>query len=166
MANSVHYGLLEKVQTQIRALITAGTIPTILSADVLIRKVPIAIDYKTAPATGEFQLPGIVISYIPKMQVQPWSNLRDRIGYPILIDILAKDSQDATSNHDVYLKWHEDILDEFRTRRVTLTSPAASFLSCDYDPVGQIVSWPAWAGQGLHVSSIPLVFWMLKTRGN
>lgn len=70
---------------------------------------------------GQYALPGIIICPFGKEQMLPTegTNVRDDVGYPILVSILASNNQDlSTNNQPLYLKWREQIARAFRNQRL------------------------------------------------
>lgn len=120
MANAIWFDILEQVRTDIVAL----ALPDLADANVVVRKVP-TTRLKDLPE-GRF----------PCVQIAPWgvdsvtasSNLRDDIGYPVLVAIMASEADDAeqpeseqTRLLEMYLKWRETIRKSFSNQRLTTT---------------------------------------------
>ena len=164
MANtSIEYGLLAKVQTDIKALITGGTITGIATDSVLLRKVPSDRDFNSNPGTNEYAYPGILICPAPLgISLEPRTNASDTWGFPVLITSVAQDDQDVTSNLDLYLGWGEKIVAAFVTKGLVTTDPATTFNSCEIDP-GPPVNWDRWL-KGVFSNFVILRFFTSRIR--
>lgn len=155
MPNAVYYDILTTVQTQIQALVTAGTLTTFSNANIVIRKRP---KEKALP-----DLPGILIC--------PWgavasphdagTNERDDIEYPVLIAVVVEGGKDNANNISRNMLWLEVIRKEFIHQ---LLSGVTSVIDCKvderdtYDP-------SAW-DDSVELGWMILRFVSRETRGN
>ena len=168
MANtSTHYGALAKIKVDLDALIAGGTLLQNTPAmSTLIRQVPLAIDLKASPATGEKQLPVILICPFGREKKRPGNNVMNEVGYPCLIEIVADNKdRDPTLNTDKWLKWREDIFDLYENDDLSATDPATDFHSTEVE-FGPIVDPDVWVSKGWYCSQLVVTCWLDKARGN
>jgi len=163
LANARHTGLLVSLETDIKALATAGTLAGLAAASVMWRKVPSLIDFtKGTPATGQYQFPGILICPPPYGEKIVMEGTRDDDWqYPVLMAIAARDENDLTASADVYWRWREQLLELFSWKKYVATSPAVTYHTVVPDP-GPVIDWSRWMdGNGIFASWWTLIF---KTR--
>lgn len=161
---SIHLGILDQVQTDIRALITATKIVGIASASVLVRKVPVGLGVKSSPAAGEIQAPAIIISPFGRTY-EPYDNAFSLIGYRVGIAVLDVDNQDLAVD-EAFMGWLETIEDQFVSDvlDVSTVSPAVQMHDCMID-AALSVSFQQWLGNWA-VGATVLTFRHKKIRGN
>jgi len=103
---STHYQILEAVQSRIIAVNLDE-----VGANVLIRKIPT----ERGNDDSTYSYPVIMVSPMGTEQLRGGTNLRDDVGYPVLISILAKNNQDLTeTNLNKFLLWRERLSAAFR----------------------------------------------------
>lgn len=159
---------LNQVKAQIDALIDGGSVLVGISKpSVIIRKLPIAIEFAREQnrIAGQLPMPGIVLAPFGRDEIAQSTNATDDLGFPVSVDLLVDDDQDLQANPDTVLKYREDLLDEFRTRRLVATNPVADFMKCVVRP-GPIIDAGVWLTHGKIVSSFQLVFYTRVQRGN
>lgn len=105
-SDSTHYLILEAVQSRIIALNLDE-----VGANVLIRKIPT----ERGNDDSTYGYPVIMVSPMGTEQLRGGTNVRDDVGYPVMISVLAKNNQDLTeTNLNKYLLWRERISAAFR----------------------------------------------------
>lgn len=106
--NSTHLTIRDAVQSEIRSLALEG----VQSSNIVVAKVP--TDRKgLLPA-----LPGLIISTWGSAKVVGGSNIRDDIGYQILVAMVQASNTDQTENADRASYWSERISRKFRLQRL------------------------------------------------
>lgn len=159
---SIQYGLQKAIETDLKALATAGTLTGIAAASVVERKVPSARDFGTA--TGYLAYPGILICPAPSAEtLEIRDNARDRWGFPVLITIIAKDDQALTTNEDTYFFWRQKIIETYITDGYSIADPATDFNLCQVEP-GPLIDWNRWQQDGVFVTWFILRFFTHKAR--
>lgn len=120
MANAILFDILENIHSQIVGLALLGLSDT----NVLIQKAA-ATRTKDLPAE---KFPCVIVAPFGAESVEPASNLRDDVTYPVLIAICASEAQEAElpqseqrQNFNLYLTWRERIRQAFSTQRLTST---------------------------------------------
>jgi hypothetical protein len=120
MAQSVLYGILEELRSQIQAL----ALPGIPSANVLIGTVPGVEIIRMANDSTRY--PCVMIAPYGAETITTASNLRDDVGYPILVaacDSLRNDIEQAgdkqTDRLDTRLFWRQSIRTALSSQRLT-----------------------------------------------
>lgn len=158
MANaSIIYGLRAAVVTSIRALITAGTITGVESTSVRNRPVPSAKRVATNPGAGELSFPCILVSNGGKESIEPANNIRDDIGYPVLVTVFDDRLQDVDQSDDDFQAWRAAIIDEFRHGGYTLADPSTDFHNVIVEP-GPLIDWKRFQEDGKYAGSFILRF--------
>lgn len=151
---AVLYRCLTGVRSRIQGLSLSG----IASTSVLIREVPSDRYFKS----GDIALPGVVIAPVLGEQMNPLlgTNIRDDVGYPIGVFIVAASNQNLTPAAGNY-KWREQIARAFRNQRL----PGVSEVwNCQVEP-SAITDPGAWERANLFVSAMTLRFFSREVRG-
>jgi hypothetical protein len=142
------------VQSQIQGLNLSG-----ISADsIIVRKLPWARDF----TQGRISYPGIVISPygVETMSLAEGTNLRDDVGYPVIVSILAADNQDQVNNLGTYLLWREKLARYFRNQPLATVNEV---YTCRIEP--QPIVLPAAFQDLVFVSAMCLRFISREQRG-
>ena len=120
---AVIYDMLEEVLAQIQALKLPGLAP----ANVLIQKVISTKVVDMALPEGQ-RFPCILIGPWGRETFPAGSNVRDDVGYPIAVAIIASEVQEKElardkqlENFDQYLGWRETLRRAFIGQRLTST---------------------------------------------
>ncbi len=106
--NSTHLTIRDAVQSEIKSLALEG----IADTHVVTAKVP--TDRKNILP----DLPGLIISTWGNAAIVGGSNIRDDIGYQILIAMVQASNTDQTANADRAAYWSERISRKFRLQRL------------------------------------------------
>lgn len=169
-APCIHYGLLEALETTIRAMVTGGTLTGITLASIVHRKLPLWLDYVNSGAgSGEFDYPGIIICPPPNSETLiPVGNNAEDWSFPCLIVIVANDNRTLDASENNYLRWRQKIIDNFigpeaTDKTYSIASPSTQFHNVDVEP-GPIVDYNRWWGEGKYVSSFVLRFSTQRVR--
>lgn len=125
---STHYQILEAVQSRIIAVNLDE-----VGANVLIRKIPT----ERGNDDSTYSYPVIMVSPMGTEQLRGGTNMRDDVGYPVLISILAKNNQDLTdTNLNKFLLWRERLSSAFRgDQQLQLTSLQVHKTNVEAGPV-------------------------------
>lgn len=121
MAQSVLYGILTEIQSQIQALNLSG----IPSANVQIVDVPTSAIESLRQSKG---FPAVIIAAFGGEGIAPASNLRDDITYHVLValcDSLKRDNEqpgDRQAVSDQRLYWRQLVRQSFSSQRLTSTT--------------------------------------------
>jgi len=122
---SVYARCLSAVHVRIRHL----NLPGIDTAGIVVRKLPWAREF----TQGTLPLPGIVIT--PEGQESApaghGTNLRDDIGYPVLVTLLAADNEQIAGAMELPLLWREQIARAFRQQRLLTVDEV---IGCTVEP--------------------------------
>jgi len=120
VAQSVLYGILTEVQSQIQALGLSG----MPSANVQIVDVPVSAIQSLVTSKG---FPAVIIAAFGGEGIVPANNLRDDVTYHVLValcDSLKRDNEqpgDKNSASDQRLFWREAVRKAFSNQRLTST---------------------------------------------
>lgn len=141
---------LSAVQARIQALLLDG----LDSANVVIAKLP-SDQWSTLPA--------IMISPVDRETLEPTAgtNVRDDVGYPVQITILAADNQEPLADLDRHLGWREQIQRAFRYQRLDAVGEIITTI-CEPRTV---IDPTAWLEQNLYLSAFVLRFVAREPRG-
>jgi hypothetical protein len=125
---STHYQILEAVQSRIIAVNLDE-----VGANVLIRKIP----SERGNDDSTYSYPVVMVSPMGTEQLRGGTNLRDDVGYPVLVSILARNNQDLTeTNLNKFLLWRERLSAAFRgDQQLQLTSLQVHKTSVEAGPV-------------------------------
>lgn len=152
-ASAVLYRCLTAARSRIQGLSLSG----IANVSVVIRTAPLDRHFHS----GDVALPGVVLAPVlsEQMSAAAGTNLRDDVGYPIGVFILAADNQTLTPVAAQY-KWREQIARAFRNQKL----PGVSEVwSCVVEPAA-ITEPGAW-NRNLYVSALILRFFAREVRG-
>lgn len=158
MANAILYDILEAVRSDLVAL----DLPGLAAANVVVHKV-VSTRVADLPAV---QFPCVVIAPWGRESVEPHSNLRDTVGYPVVVAIIDKEStdnlqpqSDQLQQLNMYLQWRETIRHSFSYQRLSTLAHTVRIESLD------IVDKAAWEQKGLWVSGLVLRCLSIESRG-
>lgn len=148
---SIHYVAALAAQAAIRSLALAD----VDSDNVLVQKVP-----WDRPANDNY--PKIIISTIgtETMRKGAGTNVRDDVGYPLMISIIDKDKQTLEDNHSRNLLWRQRIAQGVRNQ--TLGS-IPEIYDCTLEP--RAIVDPGWFQQNKWHSSMVLIPLSRERRG-
>jgi hypothetical protein len=148
--DSIHYRCLLAVQARIQGLLLEG----IAAENVVLQKLPFL--------ETNASLPRILLSHLGKEDVssEPGTNLRDDIGYPVVVSIIAADNLDQQQNASQYLLWRERISQAFRHQRL---AEVPEVWTCRIEP-RQVTTSDAFSHNVYH-SSLTLRFFSRESRG-
>lgn len=146
---SVHYQCALAVQSTIRSM----DLDSLADANVLVQKLPV---YR-----GD-GLPVVTLStHMPEtMRPGAGTNIRDDVGYPVHVSLVAEGKQNLTNNHARNLLWRQRILRAFRHQRL---AGVDGVWTCLVEP-GPTVD-ASWFPAGRDVSSFVLRFINREVRG-
>jgi hypothetical protein len=146
---SVNERCVLAVQARIRGL----RLSDLNAASVVVQKVPWARDF--LGANPKYALPGVIIAPWGEEQMNPseGTNLKDDVGYPVLVSIIAADRQRLVADFGKYLSWRERIARAFRNQPLPGVDEV---ISCSIDP-GPILQPEAFL-RGVYHSSMTLRF--------
>lgn len=148
---SVHYQCALATQTAIRNLALTG----VDSDDVVVQKLP--WDQKN---TGTYPKIVIATAGTESMARGAGTNIRDDVGYPVIVSIFDRDEETLTSNHSRNLLWRQSIARAMRNQSV---SGVTEVFDCILEP-GAIVD-PGWFNQNTYHSTFVLRFLSREVRG-
>lgn len=156
-AFSVHYQCLLAAQARIQGLSLSG----IASASIRVQKVPVA-SADLWGATKTYAFPGIILSPLGTERMNPMAgtNVRDDVGYPVVVSIFDADNQSVTANHNKYLLWRQKIARAFRNQRL----PGVSEIIYATVETGPILDPAQWMQNRFH-SAMTLRFTSREIRG-
>lgn len=97
---SISYQYQLAVQARIQSLALSG----ISNGNIAIKKLPW---HRAADTYPQIIITGYLPESIPR---GAGTNLRNDVGYPVTVTILAADNQDLTTNHERNLRWRQRII--------------------------------------------------------
>lgn len=153
---AVHYRCLTAVQARIRALSLSG----IENANVLVKKLPIE---KWAFRDTGLGLPGVLVTpQRETMDPRAGTNIRDDVGYGVLVTVCQADNQDHTLEAGLSerILWREKVARAFRSQRL---SGVSEVYTCRIEPGDPLIP-AAWLQQ-VHASALLLRFLSREVRG-
>lgn len=139
---SVHYRCLVAVQEAIQGLDLTGI------ADAQIYRMNLPTDRNTQ---ATITLPCVIVSQPGQELELEGTNLRDDIGYPVLITFVDKNNQNTTANQARDLLWRQRVYRLFRHQR-TITS-VTEIERCEVEP-GPIIDPGLFQQQNLWIGSL------------
>lgn len=158
MANAILFDILEAVRSDIVALNLSG----LADANVVLHKV-VSTQAADLPAT---KFPCVIVAPWGRESNDPVSNLRDDVGYPVVVAIIdseqADNPQPGTEQRqklNQYLTWRERIRKSFNEQRLTTLCHRVHVEPLD------IVDKAAWEQKGLFVSGLVLRCYSRESRG-
>jgi len=155
-SDSTDYQCLTATRSTIRLLGLSG----LANDSVVIRKLPLERIVRGSEAIA---MPAVLLTPRPEI-INPYAgtNVKDDIGYGVLVSILAEDNQEPTlaANLEKYLSWRRSIISAFRNQRL---AGVPSVYTCHVEP-GEVISPPAWLAN-LYVSGLVLRFIAREARG-
>lgn len=154
-SDSIHFLLLQAIQARIIAVNLAD-----VGSNVLIRKIPTerGHDSETYP------YPAVIVSPLGTEQLPGGTNVRDDIGYPVLVSILAKNNQDLSeTNLNKFLLWRELIAKAFRGDQQLVTGGDWNAHRTKVEP-GPVIS-PSAVWNNLFQCSLTIRCEARQTRG-
>jgi hypothetical protein len=132
----------------------------VASASVLVRKVPWDRDVGTGKT---FAFPIIQVSPHGQEQMNPaaGTNLKDDVGYGVLVSVMDLDNQSQSNLRERRLRWREAMIRTFRHARLP---GITEVFDCVIEP-NVIVHAPNWLDHNLWTSFFVLRFIARETRG-
>lgn len=161
MASINHY-LLTQVQTEIRAIITAGSILTRYNTTNVI-----ILDTPTDDESELDTMPSIMISPFGSEEVDPeeMTNKSDQIIYPVLVAIIDDANEVYRTNLEARLEEREQLLDFFIHNRAEFDAMPNSSRLVDINVTPRdIIDPSAWFDSNLFVSVLELEFTVMRPR--
>lgn len=159
----VWYECLLAVQSEIQGLNFGGSSPP-QSSSIIVQKLPWAKRF-LLPSTDPDYLPspGIIICQWNRETMDPseGTNIKDDVGYPVLVSIVAKDQQNLTAHQEDYLGWRQQIARHFRNQRL---NGVDEVYVCEVQP--NIVTLPEAFLQNIYHSALVLNFTSREVRGD
>ena len=146
----IHERILDAVQARIQGLALSG----VPSGQVYVRKVP---------WTKETTFPCVQVAPIGVERIQPnqGTNVRDDIGYPVLVVLADTDDQKQQTNRARNLLWRHRVIKAFRSQRLTGVSEVHN---CTVEP--QAILPPSeWRNDSRWIGALVLRFVTREARG-
>lgn len=145
--------VMERCLTGVQSRIQGLSLLDIPNANIIVQK---KADEK------KVSLPAILISTGGPETMVPTAgtNVRDDIGYPVFVGIVAADNQDQTKDRAKYLKWREQIARAFRNQHL----PGVTEVYTMQIETRDIVA-PSWFVNNLFVSSMVIRCISREVRG-
>lgn len=157
-ALAVHYQCLVATQARIQGLSLSG----IANGSILVQKVPVAPSDLWGASPKTYQFPGILITPLgsERMAADEGTNVRDDVGYPVVVSILDADNRHATANHARNLLWRQKIARAFRNQRL----PGVSEIIRAVIEPGPVIDIAKWGENYFH-SALTIRFTSREVRG-
>ncbi len=148
--DSIYYRCLLATQARIQSL----SLEDIPSDNVVLQKLP--------HLENSTPLPCILLSHLGSEDVssQLGTNLRDDVGYPVVVSMIAADNQDQQQHASKYLLWRERVSQSFRHQRLT---DVPEVWTCRVEP-HDVTTSDAFV-QNIYHSSLLLRFFSREPRG-
>lgn len=153
--DSMHFLLLQAIQARIIAVGLAE-----VGSNVLIRKIPT----ERGLDSGQIVYPAVIVSPLGTEQLPGGTNVRDDVGYPVLVSVLAANNQDLTENNlNKFLLWRELIAKAFRGDQQLVTGGDWNAHKTKIEP-GPVIS-PSAVWNNLYQCSLTIRCEARQTRG-
>ena len=152
--------LYDRILTAVQARIQSLALNGVANASVIVRKVPWDRD---AGAGKTYAFPIVQVSPHGQEQMVPTAgtNLKDDVGYAVLISVMDLDNQHQTNLRERRLRWREAIARTFRHARLP---GITEVFDCVVEP-NAVVHAPNWLDHNLWTSFLVLRFVARETRG-
>ncbi len=145
--------VMEQCLTGVQSRIQGLSLLDIPNANIVIHK---------AAEESKVPKPAVIISPAGPETMVPTAgtNVRDDVGYPVFVGIVAADNRDQTTDRAKYLKWREQIARAFRNQHL----PGVTEVYTMQIETRDVVS-PSWFTNNLFVSSMVIRCVSREVRG-
>lgn len=152
MPGSLHFQILEQIQTEVRAL----SLTDMPDAHVVIQSVP-----NDKPPSWQ-GTPGVSITPLGQESLAASTAVADDIGYPVSLFVIDAAEQDPDTRLDKWLTWRETLFDHFTETR--LGNVGGLVQTITKATFGTVIDPAAWQTRGLMVGRLNLIIGVRKPR--